>query len=165
MTAGLALIVLLCWMWLSGWVSPPFEFYTNHSVTNGCERPWRTAKARVFEMSNLCLQRVGRWSLQQLFIIQSAESGGCLQLSVSVYCWRHSHREERHKAECVWTAGSYSELLLTLSALCTIRVWKRDVPNYYFHYGLISFYHFCAKVKSSNCLSVQKYPMYNDMKL
>lgn len=51
------LMVLLCWMWLSSWLSPPFEFHTNHSVTNGHERPWQTAKARVFEMSNLCLQR------------------------------------------------------------------------------------------------------------
>lgn len=86
---------------------------------NGHERPWRTAKARVFEMSNLCLQRGGRWSLQQLFIIQSAESGGCLQLSTSVYCWRHSHGEERHKARCVWTAGSHSKRLFTLCTLCT----------------------------------------------
>lgn len=39
------------------WVSPPLEFHTNHSVANGHERPWRTAKARVFEMPNLCLQR------------------------------------------------------------------------------------------------------------
>lgn len=51
------LIVLSCRMWLSSWVSPPFECHPNHSVTNGHERPWRTAKARVFEMSNLCLQR------------------------------------------------------------------------------------------------------------
>lgn len=87
--------LLCCRIRLSSWVSPPFEFHTNHSVTNGHERPWRTAKARVFEMSNLCLQRGGRWSLQQLFIIQSAESGSCLQLSTSVYCWRLSQRDER----------------------------------------------------------------------
>lgn len=59
----------------------------------------------------------GRWSPQQLFIIQSAECGGCLQLSTSVYCWRLSHREERRKAECVWTAGSHPELLLTFCTL------------------------------------------------
>ncbi len=134
--------LLCCWMWRSHCVSPPFEFHTNHAVTNGHEQPWRTAKARVFEICNVCLQREGRWSLQQLFIIQSAESGGCLQLSTSVYCWRHSQQEERHKAECVWTAGSHSELLFTLCALGTIRVWSGAVTQF----PLINFWPFLISV-------------------
>lgn len=74
----------------SSWVSVPFECHTNHSVTNGHERSWWTAKARVFEMSNVRLLRGGRWSLLQRFIIQSAAVYVC-------WCWRHSHRSRGTK--------------------------------------------------------------------
>lgn len=81
------------------WVVLPVMYVdvltADHSVTRGHRRRWRTAKASEFEMPNLCLQRVGRWSLQQLLIIQSVESGGRPQLSTSVCCWRRSPREER----------------------------------------------------------------------
>lgn len=73
----------LCWMFVSGRVSPLVGFHTNHSVTSEHGRPWRTAKARAFEMSNLFLRWEGRWSLKRLFIMHSAECGGCLQLSAS----------------------------------------------------------------------------------
>ena len=74
----------------SSWVSVPFECHTNHSVTNGHERSWWTARVRVFEMSNVRLLRGGRWSLLQLFIIQSAAVHVC-------WCWRHSHRSRGTK--------------------------------------------------------------------
>lgn len=104
----------LRWMFVSGRVSPLVEFHTNHSVTSEHGRPWRTAKARAFDMSNLFLRWESRWSLKRLFIMQSAECGGCLQLSASLYCWRRPHREERRKAEGVWTAEWYPEPLFTL---------------------------------------------------
>lgn len=106
--------LLLCWMFVSGRVSPLVEFHTNHSVTSVHGRPWRTAEARAFEMSNLFLRWEGRWSLKRLFIMQSAECGGCPQLSTSLYCWRRPQWEERRKAEGVWTARWYPEPLFTL---------------------------------------------------